>query len=262
MNFQTPQNIIKEMFVLQRALIKEYIILEGLPPFPLDLTLKEHQNLLRKFSGRVTEELSESFEEYSNALGFHTLNEPKKISDTLQKFLIEIADTLHFYFEFLIYAGIDEFNLESKMEDFLRARDLMSLSCNNRVWGTIYNYLLFLYPEDFYNTENYNQALYDTGDENLESRVVIPISITTLENIAKNNWIFIYELNRALNFLKNKDWSLQKKELNLIGFQDKLIDSLISLVYLLSTINLSERTIYYYYTKKNKINHERIKIGY
>lgn len=71
----------------------EYKMIESLPPWPLDIDLKEHQSIIKDFFWRVTEEMGESFE----ALMIH--NDKDHCFE-------EISDATHFLAEAFILIGI------------------------------------------------------------------------------------------------------------------------------------------------------------
>lgn len=79
---------------LQYELLIKYQAIEGLPTWPLNLDLKEHQELMKDLIARVVEELGEAYEAFLN----HDLPNTKE----------ELADALHFLTEVLIFTASRE----------------------------------------------------------------------------------------------------------------------------------------------------------
>ena len=77
---------------LQKALLKEYTKIEELPKYPLNLDIKENQNLLKDFISRVVEELAEAYEQAI-------------IKKDFALFYEELADALHFIVEVMIFSA-------------------------------------------------------------------------------------------------------------------------------------------------------------
>lgn len=50
------------MYSLQKELLEQYIKVEGLPQYPIDVNTKKSQIILKDFVGRVIEELAEGYE--------------------------------------------------------------------------------------------------------------------------------------------------------------------------------------------------------
>ena len=55
---------LESMFLMQRDLISNYSRIEGIPLPPIDVNTKKSQTLIKDFSARIVEELSEGFESY------------------------------------------------------------------------------------------------------------------------------------------------------------------------------------------------------
>lgn len=79
---------------LQLELVKKYQKIENLPSYPLNLDLKDNQELMKDFLARVTEELAEAYEALEKA----DIDNAKE----------EMADALHFIMEALIFATTQE----------------------------------------------------------------------------------------------------------------------------------------------------------
>ena len=55
---------LESMFLMQEDLIKSYVRIESIPAPPIDINTKKSQSLIKDFSARIIEELSEGFESY------------------------------------------------------------------------------------------------------------------------------------------------------------------------------------------------------
>jgi len=75
---------------LQLKLLTKYQVIEGLPLWPMNLDLKDNQELMKDFLARVVEELAESYEAFEGG----------NYEDGVE----ELADALHFMVEALIYS--------------------------------------------------------------------------------------------------------------------------------------------------------------
>lgn len=57
---------LEEIYQMQKNLLSGYIGIEGLPQYPVDINTKASQTLLKDFTARVIEELSEGYESFEN----------------------------------------------------------------------------------------------------------------------------------------------------------------------------------------------------
>ena len=92
-------DILGMIFGRQRELMLKYKEIEQLPDPPLSLHHAHGQRIIRDFAWRSTEELAESFEAYIKW---------KETGDTvhIHHQIEELADSLHFIVELLIFAGV------------------------------------------------------------------------------------------------------------------------------------------------------------
>ena len=59
---------LEEIYQMQKNLLSGYIGIEGLPQYPVDINTKASQTLLKDFTARVIEELSEGYESFERRL--------------------------------------------------------------------------------------------------------------------------------------------------------------------------------------------------
>ncbi len=120
---------LEEIFKLQKGLLENYIGIEGLPQYPLNVNTRNAQSLLKDFTSRVIEELAEGYESLEllsslavdNQLFISAGYDPKITKsfimalNHLQNASEEMADALHFFTELLIYANIQPDDIKSWM---------------------------------------------------------------------------------------------------------------------------------------------------
>ena len=108
------------IFARQSELMAKYKDIEKLPAAPLALHTTHHQKIMKDFAWRVTEELTEAFEVWSN--------HPDR-KRAMERGLEEMADALHFLVEMLIFAGVTPEQVLQVDNDFLPMPD--PLDCRN-----------------------------------------------------------------------------------------------------------------------------------
>ena len=110
----------------QRELVEKYKVIEGMPDPPMDINTKETQIWVKDFLWRVTEELMEAYEAYSDGDNEH--------------YLEELSDALHFYLEVFIlidhYPRFDDVLLETMIS---RAPDDISDSIGDLMLLVVYH---------------------------------------------------------------------------------------------------------------------------
>jgi len=87
-----PKHYFITVWGLQKGLVRDYAKIEKLPAYPLNLDLKDSQTLLKDFISRAVEELAEAYEQIT-------------VHKDFQLFYEELADTLHFMVETMIFSG-------------------------------------------------------------------------------------------------------------------------------------------------------------
>jgi len=87
-NVQEPM---KKIFDKQLELMNKYKEIEGLPTWPLNLDLFEHQKIIKDFKQRGMEEIAEAIEAFRQGEDLH--------------FKEELIDALHFFVELNILSG-------------------------------------------------------------------------------------------------------------------------------------------------------------
>ena len=280
---------LEQIYSLQKELIENYITIESLPNYPIDVQSKKSQSLIKDFIGRVIEELSESFESIQT---IHTLWEPKrgkyeeftleekeKIFSELQNATEEISDALHFFIELLIYCNIQPSHIESYIEDISKDTTLYEKIIQNE--DTLENTMIIggqilLNPYFTKNSELRVTQLADYPQVYNRFPILENISLphkefTDLEmglmQFGKNYssfdynislkvffWDITYYLNIARNCLKNKPWKQSQMLTDLVKFRKLIIHALVLFMGTCSIMGISSGNLYRNYFKKNRIN--------
>lgn len=90
------------MFEQQRAFMKLLQERRSFPAFPLDLSLKAGQQEVKGVIHEMMDELHEAIRELKNSKS-HRATE---LAWSREKFVEELSDALHYFFEVLLFAGI------------------------------------------------------------------------------------------------------------------------------------------------------------
>lgn len=255
-----------DMFQKQRLLMEKYIILEDLPPYPLDLSLRKNQKLLKSFAYRVIEELGEAYDHLAFAYGAISTNHGEEAQEAIILYNEEIADATHFLLELMIFSGINEHDIyqwvmrfiidNPKFDGLMTPINLLASFLNvgeyfNQQDGKPYNKrdrsLFVIFPEVDCVEE----------PENMGGRRLSPKVVGDHEELL---WATTYRLTKAMNCLKARDWHRKEEVVsNLIQYNELLMEAFIMFWRLMSYTGKTELSIYNSYVKKNLINFERLK---
>lgn len=255
------------IFSLQRDLMEGYIKCKALPEYPIDLSLRDSQKTIRHITGAFIEELSEAFTEYEKlfeAINANSPNIPRdtKMTDYLAAMNEEIADSLHFFIELLIYANIDEGSIKAYYSRMLKEELIPeSIYNENNTLATILQVSIYSNNKSGHNQRGYNVKLlrpdqYGFEDNNctLGFRVYHPSYFLLLKDIL---WTITNNLYKAQNSLKAKAWRKQETKVDLGKFQLDIMECFLSYFCLIAFLGISEEAIFEVYCKKNKINFDR-----
>jgi len=255
-----PRDLLQGIFNLQKGLLNSYIIIEGMPQYPLNLDLREHQTLMKDFIGRGIEELSEAYEVHL-AL-FHSLsnNETANGIPLLVSYNEELSDALHFFVEAMVFGGLGVSHL-------------------NRYYGKLYLDMGLPLPYGPESNTHTLQMLFDCCnqsfgmDANLEmyaKRNGIPFTVnsepnyggsvspSSLANEAQLMWTITHEFKQACNCLKKRKWRIEDEEVDTHIFEDRMLKAFGSMIYLLNYLGHDAKSTYEIYYHKNIINQKRI----
>lgn len=271
-NIKTPvPNILdgsglKQMFDLQKALISHYIKIEKMPKYPIDLHTKADQSLIKDFTGRVIEELGESFESYTKMVELKT-GPTKEIIPHLQNFNEELSDAFHFFLETLIYANFDETDIEGYYESILGKLNLADVfwyggqdilkTC--MAFAKHHNAHTGRYIKDF-RLEWKVISDADLKDEFLRGGRAI--GIPTHQELKILMWEITYWLTISRNYLKNKPWKQSQLSTDVKRFNQSIMEAWLCMFNLFDFVGHTPESVFEIYFKKNQVNLFRINSGY
>jgi hypothetical protein len=254
---------LRKMFDMQKTLVDGYVKIENLPAYPINLSIRKDQYLVKDFVGRVVEELAEAYESYFNMLQLYEVqdqsHDEKDYLPSLQNFNEELADALHFQLELFMYCNLTE----ADITDYLH-KLLVRLNLQDVFWYNGTDPLLSFFS--LAKHLNAHDALY-TADYTLSFKV-IPDSVLkdkflkggrgigrpNAEAMSKLNWEVTFHLHIARNFLKNKPWKQSEMMTDEKRFYNSLMESWVALFRLFDFVGLDTESLFHIYFCKNKVN--------
>lgn len=301
---QEPKKIegnkfLEEIYEMQKGLLERYIGIEGLPQYPIDINTKASQTLLKDFTSRIVEELSEGYESFQLVSECFEKNQAKIISeggDTpeyvevlnhLQNANEENADAIHFFVELLIYANIQPEDIKSFI-----IKEYKNYYDNWNYYGKWYgknvdsgdilalamgvgNLLLSdsghiekAYPGNIKNLlKEYNEMDSDNPlIKGFNEKLMLGGRMYNVNDYYLQYpyilWKITHHLNIARNFLKNKPWKQSQVMTQELKYQAELVKAFIYFCGYLSWIDMCSENVFYIYFKKNYVNRFRQKSNY
>lgn len=251
---------LQDMFCLQEVLANEYIHIECLPEYPVDINTKEGQVLIKDFTGRIIEELGEGFESYLIMLDmFHRGIDEDEMIPHLQNFNEEISDAIHFWLELIIYSGyqvdylitwLDHYyeDPSGPMHDQLKAWfELAGLMVDQELG-------MKRLPCRWVIKDHMLQDEFLRGGRQL--------STERKDFMKQYLWDITYHLQIARNTLKNKPWKQTGMMTDLKQYEEAMRETTLALFKFFYFAGFTPESIYVIYYKKNKVNQFRIKSKY
>jgi hypothetical protein len=261
-------NTLMQMLAMQKQLLEHYIKIEGLPEYPVDLTHKSNQKLMKDFLGRFLEELGEAFTEMVNAFECVNTNKPSSAQGHLVEYNIELADAWHFFLEILIYSGVDEYELETFPKEYIE---------EHPEYANFYKpgqpFKFFLLVADFENNINGRKVVRNRSDrfiiaseeewvENFLMAGGRRVSVDLLENHAFLLWNVTYACMMYRNVLNNREWNQTQRILNGQKARACLVELMMAWALYMDFIGIGEIQIVNCYAYKHKENLRRIEENY
>ena len=281
------------MYSLQKELLEQYIKVEGLPQYPIDVNTKKSQIILKDFVGRVVEELAEGYEALilvsklteKNKLWKSDYEEEEYIQclNHLQNTSEEMADAMHFMLELLIYSNIQAKDIEDYLDNWLKdkvsfgvTKTLPTLAKAMQVGLSIlYNDPCNMVSEPKAMNKTYLLEEFESMDEDSEDPRLVNKRIDTrfyqcgkfynkltYSSYKYMMWDVTYHLNIARNFLKNKPWKQSQMMTNEGAYQEEIVKAFILMMGLFLAMGISPENLYFLYFKKNRVNKFRIESKY
>ena len=281
------------MYSLQKELLEQYIKVEGLPQYPIDVNTKKSQIILKDFVGRVIEELAEGYEALilvsklteKNKLWKSDYEEEEytQCLNHLQNAGEEMADAMHFMLELLIYSNIQAKDIEDYLDNWLKdkvsfgvTKTLPTLAKAMQVGLSIlYNDPCNMVSEPKAMNKTYLLEEFESMDEDSEDPRLVNKRIDTrfhqcgkfynkltYSSYKYMIWDVTYHLNIARNFLKNKPWKQSQMMTNEGAYQEEIVKAFILMMGLFLAMGISPENLYFLYFKKNRVNKFRIESKY
>jgi hypothetical protein len=201
------------------------------------------------------------------AFGCISTNHGEEAYEALKNYNEELGDCLHFLIEMMMYSG---FAYEDLLIWIRKSRnDDPRLS----MLDELYPLRSFMLMADFLN----HQDGYKFDPRDRDTFVIIPemeveeqhwcaggrrLSSKVMDNHAIFCWEITQRLNRVRNCCKSRNWTQTDKSVNLIQFNEAVMEAFISYFRLMVYTGKTERSIYGSYDVANEKNWRRIKEKY
>lgn len=249
-----------EMFRLQKILLDQYIGIEKLPPYPVDINTKDSQDLVKDFTGRIIEELGEAWESYLIMLDMfhHGVDEENMISH-LQNFNEEISDAIHFWLELMVYSGYEVSKLIEWLNHYLDGQYIKGYDIL-KTWFDLGQNLVF--PEIATKKIPCRWVIKDHMLEDEFLRGGRQLGNNRKEILKQLLWDITFHLQIARNTLKNKPWKQTEMMTDLKQYEDAQREATAALFKFFYFAGFTKESLYVIYYKKNKVNQFRIKSKY
>lgn len=277
------ERYLEKIYELQKELLDEYVKIEGLPPYPVNINSKKSQVLIKDFVGRVIEELAEGYESMIEVVnitkankfffGDVTVSEIQRAVNHLQNVSEEMADAMHFMTELLIYSNIQPEDIEAYIDKAMPT--IRSCNIIRRAMNAGIAMLAIANDDNGATTGGYvdliakmkgvNAELYPEGDDERDWELYqAGHHVNELDFIQrkKDLWDVTYHLNIARNFLKNKPWKQSQMMSDETRYQEQVVLAFIKMMGFFANIGITPENLYHIYFKKNMVNRFRQKSNY
>lgn len=256
-----------EMFARKENFLVILKPIEDFTNYPLDLSLKENQLIIKDFVGRITEELMESFEKMDQLLTIIDKHDTplNLLVELIYETNEEFADVMHFMIELMILLGItyDDIMVYFKEAsqnvncEFPEDDDLSDIMYYARHINVFEHYYAGL-RNDFDNLYRRFPKL-DTDMNMVHFGACTYIGIKRYQSMVNMSFNFIFQLNMLRGLLKKKPWRDNHKNIN-----NKMVKdiTLLCFSYLMRFYDLSgydANSNINCYMRKNIINIQRVK---
>lgn len=259
-------NILPAMLEKQKRLLDHYIKIEGLPQYPIDLSTKKGQRVVKDFVGRFTEELAEAYDTLDRLNQLANDNgESRELKHLLAEYNVEIGDTWHFLLDVILYAGFED-RLLVMVQRWINTQENFKGMWDETPFGTLFK------VGGIFNFQA-KVGKYHSGFDRKEvisdvESVHFPllaggrkVSNSEMQNHALLLWDVVLYFHKFTNQLKNREWHQSEKELDLIAVDNAFVEALLSFAIYMEFALFTQQSISHCYSHKNEINQERIKSG-
>jgi len=259
-------------------LMQKYNEKGKLPNWPLNLEEKEGQVFIRDLMGFLEEEIFEAFEHLEQtelALRKTDLDTNGRI-DHLLKFNEEIADTLHLWFEVMIYFNIDLYAIEDYYKTLVKQKVLMPIPEADNYEDILGLALRYGFMVVYANNNITNQTLqlgalnvinmstqYAIDEQQIPWELLMGGKFISAKVVRESrDYLFdaIKHLQKARNTLKIKYWRNQDDRPNYEALHSNIMEAWLYYVCFLCRNNFqTPEQILHVYLRKHFINIDRLK---
>lgn len=261
-----PSNVYSQMVKEQKALIDKYIVIEGLPTYPLDLQTKKSQSLVKDFVRRFVEELGEAYTELMDIYTSMDANNPKLAEAHLEAFNKEIADAWHFLIEIMIYSGLESSELDSAIQKLFEVSEYFELWEPSLPLKSIFNYVNFKFGDEINAMNNKASNFMVIKTQEALSKPWLAggrfISQELLQEHATYMWAITHEIMMVANLLKNRDWNQGHRETNLIAYNEGMLGVLITMCRYMLFCGITQVPLFTSFSLKTDYLNNRIENKY
>ena len=282
-----PGMELEKIFQLHESLLEKYLLIEGLPHWPINVNKREAQIILKDMSARVIEELGEGYESTTYVLDMLDKNgfnfnrwereDYRQLLNHLQNSNEEQADAIAFFVNLLFYSNINVDDIKeyiiykglNKIVDNTVPKEDMStnfvmmvglgilqnrfedgLIDNQHTW-CVFNPKLFeqFGIKDYDKVASYTPAFHK-------------ISWEFHDVEAKMCWELTYHLSVARNYLKNKPWKQTGEMTDEQRYQEEVVIAFLELLGYFRYIGFTANSLLQLRYKKHLVCEFRIKSKY
>lgn len=283
--------VFAELYRLQLGLIDNYVSIEGLPSYPVNVNTKDAQILLKDFTGRVIEELSEGFQAYEEVSNITEQNQLwwnggshfnkqayVEMLNHLQNANEEQADALHFFLELLIYANIYPDDIHAYLNKYIQDKIAKHIVFNSTgksleqliELDTLNKAMLIgeiMLSNNFLHETPYRTNLLNNLDGITSIEIGHLLGGSCYHKLVYSNlkymlWDISHHLNISRNYLKNKPWKQTQMMTQELYYQQELVTAFVMMLGYFKYLGIDVQNLYFLYFKKNMVNQFRIKSKY
>lgn len=265
----TNGQYLEELFSLQKGLLDDYIKIEGLPQYPININTKKSQVLIKDFIGRVIEELAEGYESilsvkeltfthkywYNLGTAIGSSEERKGFElaiSHLQNVSEEMVDALHFFLELLIYVNItpedlknwfiDQYTHKRGLKEYIEGVTKGKYDLNNTLDMLGFTFSILEKGQATSNSIHFidlldkYQVLHTHDEKGIDLRYLTMGSVVYTSGLSIDYpgmlWGITYVLNLARNCLKNKPWKQSGVITDENNFRAMVIEAFVAMMVL------------------------------
>ena len=254
-----PGEELRLMLEAKKFFLNILISKNKLPWYPIDLRTEPGQAVIRDFSTRMAEELSELFSEIEKLTELTTGNanfDRDEEAIVMANLNEEFADVVHFMLNIVLYSGLDYNAVLDRYHKI--AQQVGSTFDDNNPLDNI----LSLARLDIIYSQN--TSLLPTHSRvsilRKDALYCVPNNITldNLESFKVMFWEINHEIQKLINLLKIRYWRTEDSNLSSATYTNQLYSVLDRVFVLLSMLNFTSVSLARVFYIKHYINLKRI----